>query len=463
MTYTSLYYFVLLISVFVAYYIVPSRHRWIVLLGGSAIFIYFAGGIWSVLFIYFSAIVTYFAGLLFQTKKTYKGFLVASVIVVVFLTFRYANYLYMNLVNSSGRIITIAAPIGLSFYTLSLIGYMIDVYHGCVVAEKNALKFCLFVSFFPHILQGPIARYDQLSSQLYNNTKLEYERVTRATQLILWGIIKKLVIADRLGIFVDTIYAGFHQYGFVEIFMAVVFYGVQLYADFSGCVDISRGTAELFGIRLINNFQEPYFARSVSEFWRRWHISLSSWLKDYIYIPLGGNRMGVARKYVNILIVFIVSGLWHGTGITFLFWGLLHGVYQVLEGVFHLKSDKPICVIRTFLLVDFAWLFFRAENMTSAFQMIERALKHVNLWAFFDGSLYNCGLDAKNLGLAIIGILVLGMVDYWHKNGIAIRDVLAKQHIAIRWFVYMMAIFVALIFGEYGYGYNAADFIYMQF
>jgi len=250
--------------------------------------------------------------------------------------------------------------------------------------RKNPAKFTLFMAFFPQILQGPIPRFGQLAPQLYAPHRFRYETFCSGMQLMLWGYIQKMVIADRAAVLVDYVYGNAEQFYGITLLTASLFYSLQIYADFSGCVDIERGTAEMFGIDLAKNFERPYFATSIQDFWRRWHISLSSWLRDYVYIPLGGNRKGLARKYVNILIVFFVSGLWHGVGLHFLFWGLLHGAYQVagalwqrIRTAFAARRKKPaqvlsparLCVRRawkiffTFNLVNLAWIFFRVPSL----------------------------------------------------------------------------------------------------
>ena len=298
------------------------------------------------------------------------------------------------------------------------------------------MKFALYTSWFPHILQGPIARYGMLSQTLYSGISVTYHSFTFGFQLVLWGIAKKLIIADRAYIFVNEVYTNYQNYGFVEIVFATILYGIQLYADFSACVDISRGVSEIFGIKLSPNFEQPYFATSIKDFWRRWHMSLSSWLRGYVYIPLGGSRCSSVKRYVNIFLTFIVSGIWHGVGLQFLVWGALHGVYQIvgdltqdakrqLKKQIHLdwtgKTAHVVNCVITFILVDFAWLFFRAKSLTDAIDMLKTAGSNINLWVIFDNSLYGMGISQREMYLLFFCICIMFYVDYIHEKQIS-RD-----------------------------------------
>jgi D-alanyl-lipoteichoic acid acyltransferase DltB (MBOAT superfamily) len=295
---------------------------------------------------------------------------------------------------------------------------------------------------------------------------------------MLWGYCKKMVIADRASIFVGEVYQNATTAGGTELLIASFLYTVQIYADFSGCVDIARGVAELFGIELAENFRVPYFSTSINEFWRRWHISLSSWFRDYVYIPLGGNRKGTIRRWLNVMIVFFLSGIWHGAGWTYIIWGMLHGVYQVIGAILDplkAKIKKAIScvwsehvwrgmeVIVTFCLVNFAWIFFRAENISVAKEIIQGIFLRPSPWILTDGTLYTFGIERQNFFVLMMFIVVLIVVDYMHYKKISIRDRLAEQSGLIRWIIYYVAIFAIILWGAYGSGYNVADFIYMNF
>ena len=367
-------------------------------------------------------------------------------------------------------------PLGISFYTLQVIGYCIDVYREKYKAERNIFKYALFVSFFPHIIQGPIARFDQLAWQLSTPHKFEYNNVKFGLQLMLYGFFKKLVIADRVAILVNQVFNNYIDYSGLQFLIAAIFYSIQIYTDFSGCVDICRGVAQTFGINLARNFEHPYTSKSIAEFWRRWHMSLSSWFRDYIYIPLGGNRKGNSRKYLNVVIVFLVSGLWHGVGVHFIIWGLIHGMYQVIGFIIKPIKDKVYDLMKvdrntfsfklgqtivTFLLTTFAWIFFRA-NTKQAVYIIVSIFTDFNLNTILTDSLFTLGLSWKQFMISIIGIAVLIMVSMLQKK-FSIREKLASQTLWFRWSIYLTAILVIVIFGVYGPGYSGQQFIYMQF
>lgn len=371
---------------------------------------------------------------------------------------------------------SLVLPLGISFYTLQAISYVVDVYRKTIPAERNLAKLLLYLTFFPTIMQGPISRYGQLGPQLWTPHPFDWERMHSGFSLALWGFFKKMVIADRAAMLVDSVFASGSEIEGFAAALGVLCYAIQIYADFSGCVDICRGISEVLGIDLVENFKHPYFSTSIKDFWRRWHISLSSWLKDYVYIPLGGNRHGSFRKYLNVLIVFGVSGIWHGVGLNFFIWGLLHGLYQVLDGLTSGLRTKALAFCQvdpmtfsfrfgqrlwTFVLVAFAWIFFRASTCADAWSVIRRMFVW-NPWTWTDGSYLKYGLDAKDLDVLVISMVVLIVVSILQERG-SVRQMLRKQTLWFRWTIYLLGVFATLIFGIYGPGYNAAQFIYMQF
>ncbi len=295
---------------------------------------------------------------------------------------------------------------------------------------------------------------------------------------MLWGYFLKLVVADRVAIVVNTVYGDYAQYGGVYIIVASVLFAFQIYCDFAGYSTIAIGAAEILGFSLMENFNCPYFSLSIGEFWRRWHICLSSWFRDYLYIPLGGNRKGTTRKYVNLMIVFLVSGLWHGAAGTYVVWGFIHGVYQVIGGltkpmrnqcnqIFALKPDsighKALSALITFILVDFAWIFFRAESLSAAIEMIKSMVHLGNISILWNGALYDLGIGFKSFLVLMFGIAVLLFADFMKYKGIQIRKVILEQELWCRWLCYLsMALFI-LVFGIWGGSYDAASFIYFQF
>jgi D-alanyl-lipoteichoic acid acyltransferase DltB (MBOAT superfamily) len=349
-----------------------------------------------------------------------------------------------------------------------------DVYRHDVVPEKNFLKYALFVSFFPQLVAGPIERSSNLIHQISERHYFDARRIARGLCLMLWGFFLKLVIADRAAIFVNTIYndpTNYNHFGFVSM-LATVLFAFQIYCDFASYSDIARGAAEVMGFSLMKNFDTPYFSQSVAEFWRRWHISLSSWFRDYLYIPLGGNRKGVVRKYINLMIVFCVSGLWHGASWNFVIWGALNGFYQVFGALLlplrKKRSAEPVFstwlgkVLITFALICFSWIFFRANSTADAITIL-KGMTHLNPWAFTNGTLLRCGLDWANWGILIVSLLVLLGVSTAKYRNVDIRGWFFRQGLWFQYLTILVAVAVVLVFGIYGSNYNASQFIYFQF
>ncbi len=372
----------------------------------------------------------------------------------------------------------IMLPVGISFYTFQALSYTIDVYRDDIYAERNFFRYALFVAFFPQLVAGPIERSKNLLRQLAEPKRFDFENMREGLLLMLWGFFLKIVLADRIAIFVDTVYADILTFSGYYLIIATMLFAVQIYCDFSGYSTIAMGTAKILGITLIENFDAPYLSISVAEFWRKWHISLTSWFKDYLYIPLGGGRKGKIKKYANKLIVFLISGLWHGAQGSYILWGGVNGLYQVIAEIlqpirnrivqlFHLNRNslahKLVHVIGTFILVDFSWIFFRASSITEAFSIITSIVTEKNPWILFDGSLYSCGLDSKNYWLMIISIIILLIVDFCKHKGIIIRDIVVKQDWWARVLFYIFAVMFIFIFGIYGPSYDASSFIYFQF
>ena len=468
------------------YYLLPKRIRIYWLLPASYYF-YMCWNVKYVLLILTSTLVTYGCGRLLAGKKekwvVWLGMLVNLGILGYF---KYFNF-FLDTIGSLAKAFhvelnvpqyDILLPVGISFYTFQALGYMIDVYRGEIEAERNFFRYALFVSFFPQLVAGPIERSGNLLSQLKEDEKFSFDGIREGLMLMLWGFFLKIVLADRIAIFVDRVYGEPTSFGGWYIVMATIFFGVQIYCDFYGYSVIAKGAAKILGIRLMENFDAPYLATSVGEFWRRWHISLTSWFKDYLYIPLGGSRKGVARKYINKLIVFLVSGLWHGASLSFVVWGGINGLYQVIGEALMPLRDRLVRVLRlnrdsighrilhavvTFVLVDFAWLFFRAGTMEQAGIMLREMFSVRNPWILMDGSIYLCGLDAKNFWLMIICMGVLLFADLCKYRKISLTQVITKQDLWCRYLVLIFAVCFILVFGIWGSGYDAAGFIYFQF
>lgn len=385
--------------------------------------------------------------------------------------------------NFFGRL-GLAAPIGISFYTLQAAGYLLDVFWGKYPAEKNLAQYAVFVSFFPNILSGPIERGNHFLPQLRHVLEmrrrelLEYDRIVQGMISVLFGFFLKMIIADRACILVDHLYDMYEYGNSFTMLMAALFYSIQIYCDFASYSCIAAGVAQIFGFTLIRNFRQPYFAAGISDFWRRWHISLSSWLKDYVYIPLGGNRRGMLRKYCNLLLVFLVSGLWHGGAPHFLVWGALHGVCQIAEDCY--KRLKKRCLkggrlpferlrrfgarLLTFLAVSLLWIFFRSDTVEIARVCLFNLFTGWQGFYYVKDFFFVMGLDQVQMTLALFFIAVLLVIDLISEKKKKEASVwIYESPLPVRWGICIGMVLAVAIFGMYGSGYDAASFIYVNF
>lgn len=460
-----------IISLFI-YYLVPKKCRWWVLLAASMVF-YVWSVPWGLVYLLFSAGTTYSYG---KWGKRKKGALVLTIAVnlAVLLTVKFYP---LGEAKLGFPALSLIVPMGISFYTLQVIAYCVDIYRGKIEGQQNFFKYLLFVSFFPQILQGPIPRYEALGEQLYEGHSFDYRNVKFGFQLILWGMFLKMVIADRAAIFVNAVFPEYHFYEGTVLAVAAVLYSIQLYTDFLGCVCIAMGAARTFGVKLETNFERPYLAVSVKDFWRRWHISLSSWLRDYVYIPLGGNRKGKIRKYGNLLVTFLVSGIWHGAGFQYLFWGFLQGFYQILGEILEpirkmlrktlkIREEGRIWLLWrrfcTFLLITASWVIFRAADLRSGLSILKRILTDWTPWVLFDGSLYEFGIGVRSFFAWLLCVILLIVLEHRQEKG-SIREWLEGQHLIVRWGIYLGGIALVAVLGVYGPGYRATQFLYGQF
>ena len=497
MLFNSQEFLIFLPIVVLIYYRIPDRVKYLWLLVCSYYF-YMCWNARYALLLLFSTAVTYASGLLLDLAKTklpeggrrlrcQKAVVSLSFILnlAVLFFFKYSNFAlravtgFFSYLRIGIRLPTfdVLLPVGISFFTFQALSYTMDVYRGEIRAEKNFFRYALFVSFFPQLVAGPIERSGNLLRQLAQPQKFSFERARDGLLLILWGFFLKIVLADRIAIFVDAVYSDYSTYAGFYILAATILFAVQIYCDFSGYSVIAVGTAEILGIRLMENFHAPYLSRSVAQFWRNWHISLTSWFKDYLYVPLGGGRKGKPRKYINKMIVFLVSGLWHGANFSFVVWGGLNGLYQILGEIsapvrdrlvrlFHLNRDSPghklFQTALTFALVDSSWIFFRADGLRNSLEII-KSMFTFNPWILTDGSLYECGLDHKNFALMLICIAVLIFADLCKRRNVRIREVVARQDWWFRSLFFVFSVCFILTFGIWGPGYNAVNFIYFQF
>lgn len=449
MGFTSLAFLVFFPIVWVIYLVLPGRFRAAWLLAASYVFLG-SFGLKYLAVLIGSTLVTWAAGLLLGKKGKW-----ATVIFTAVLVFHVAALCFFKYNRSN-----IALPIGISFYTFQAIGYLTDVYRGTVQAEQNLLNFALFQAFFPKLVQGPIERSGNLLLQIQNIQELpvrDAERIRENGLLLLWGLCEKLLIADRIAIPVNAVYSQFGAFGGVEILLVTVLYAFQIYCDFAGYTDMARGIAGMLGFDLLTNFKRPYQADSVQDFWRRWHLSLSSFLRDYVYIPLGGSRKGRFRRAINILITFGVSGVWHGTGFHFLLWGLLHGVGQIFD-IRNWKMPRAVKRILIFLFIDATWMVFRVNSLGDLKGMLLVILTNFRLQDFA-----GMQLGGFEWVLLSLGILVVIMKDIWNEKGFGFRGWILERNAVVRCLIYTALIGAVLVFGVYGAAYDTSGFLYTQY
>lgn len=478
MSYISFVFFGFLLLTLLCYYIAPQKVRPYVLLCASIIF-YACSGLSNLLYLMALIILSYFTARLLQKISTHR-----PLVLVVYLLLTVGLLVYSNFINytlkaiaslTGGQVLSVRVlvPLGVSFFTLQAVGYVVDVYREKYSVERNFFKFALFLSYFPIIVQGPISRLDQLGTQLFQGHKFDYTGVKQGLLLMGWGLFKKLVIANRAAVFSDAVFGNYRSYSGLSVVLGVLMYTLQIYTDFSGCVDICRGVSEMFGIQIINNFRHPYFSRSVKEFWRRWHISLSSWLRDYVYIPLGGNRKGTVRKYCNLMATFLVSGLWHGVGLHYLVWGFYHGVCQIIGDLLRAPKNRLVKKLKirsdvfsyrfaqqitTFALIAYSWLLFRADGLRAAFSMTRSLFTGL----FSTAQLSAVFGDMADVVVLLISTVLLFIVSLLQQKYNLCNEI-EKQNLWFRWSFYLALLFTTIIFGVYGAGYDASNFLYMQF
>ncbi|MEA5079187.1 MAG: MBOAT family O-acyltransferase [Anaerolineaceae bacterium] len=491
MALTSFLFLLFLFITLVFYYILPKKFRWVWLLLASLAFVAFAD-IKFVFVLVLATLISYFAGILISKtseRKNKKIFLLSGIILNLCLlfSFKYLNFFigsFSQVLNFAGITrqygpIDLFLPLGISFYTFQAISYLVDVNNDVIPAEKNIGQYLLYLSFFPKFISGPIERGGNLLPQLHSQKPFEYQRFLDGLVRIGWGFFKKLVIADRLAIVVNTVFSKPGEFYSPQLIVAILAFSFQVYIDFSAYTDIAIGSARLFGIDLTENFNLPYLATSVTDFWRRWHISLTSWLRDYIFIPLNfaaRRKRSSFYKYMNIIIVFLVSGIWHGANWTFIVWGLLHGVYQVIEAATQKVRDQFVKkfnidrqsfghkfwqVTFTFFLVSFAWIFFRANSLQDAFLIIGKTFSANAITTNAAWNFMKLGLSAPDGRIALIALAIFAILECSRYKTNMIQD-LNRQPLVFRWFVYFILIFAVIFFGFFGTS-TPQSFIYAQF
>lgn len=456
MGFTSLAFLLFFLIVWFFYLMLPGRFRTVWLLLASYVFLGSFKFSW-LLVLLASTLTTYICGLSLERlreagekKRRAAGFLLAFAVGVHVLALSFFKFNRFQ----------ILLPVGLSFYTFQAIGYLADIWRGEEKAEKNFLVFALFQAFFPKLVQGPIERSGNLLRQireLPQKRVRDIERIRSGGLLILWGLTEKLLIADRIAIPVNAVYSQFGAFGGVEIVLATFLYAFQIYCDFCGYTDIARGTAEILGFDLLCNFRRPYLADSIQDFWRRWHLSLSSWLRDYVYIPLGGSRKGKLRRGINIMATFLISGIWHGTGLHFLVWGGLHGLGQVFD-IKNWHLPRWMKRVLVFLFVDLTWMVFRVNSLGDLKGMLLIIFQN-----FRPGDFAGMQLVPFEWLLVVLGILLVTGKDLANERGIALRPWILSRNAVARCLIYTGLISAVVIFGVYGAAYDTSGFLYTQF
>lgn len=524
MTYNSLQFILFFAAFLILYLLMPRvRLRQAVILIGNIIFYKLAGGFNMLAVLIGTSLVVYVTGRIIEHiyagcetkkegltpkeaaalfagyKKRAKKFLLLAFFVILGILFyvklgKLFGFKEVARISQLFALKRILVPLGISYYTFSSVGYLLDIYWKKAKCEHDYFKLLVCMTYFPHIVQGPIGRYDKLLKQFGELPGFSYERVCFGLQRMLWGFFKKMVVADRLTLYTAAVFAAPESFAGFEVLLAAVLCAAELYADFSGCMDIVIGAAETMGVALEENFKRPFFSKSAAEFWRRWHITLGAWFKDYVYMPIAmsprfmkasvnvrkkrGNRAGqIFSSAIPLAIVWILTGLWHGTGADYIAWGCYWGVLIILGAVLapdfkkwteRLRIDtgsfgwRLFQMLRTYFLFVIGRMFTVTGSLQGFAALVRGLFKEHRVWALFDGSLYTHGLDYKNFCVALAGILLIWISDMLGEH-MRIREALAKQPLVLRWLVYYGGIVLVLIFGMYGASYDASSFVYGGF
>ncbi len=470
MLFNSLEFVIFLPLVIILYFITPYRFRWILLLAASYYF-YMCWRVEYIILIITSTLIDYMSGIMMskiKEKRRRIKYLILSLLTNfgLLFSFKYYNFFadtsnlvfgYLNIYHHIPEL-KVLLPVGISFYTFQTLSYSIEVFQGKQEAEKHLGYFALYVAFFPQLVAGPIERFNRLAPQLKQKHDFSYDNLINGLRLILYGFFIKMVIADNISVYVDQIYNSPETYNTISVITGLIFYSFQIYSDFYGYSLIAIGSALIMGINIIDNFKTPYLAKNISEFWQRWHISLSTWFRDYLYFPLGGNKVKKLRWILNILIVFTVSGLWHGANWTFVFWGAIFGIIYLLEKAFNKTFNiKPVekkfsfkhilLALKTFSLVTIIWIFFRSQGLTQ-------------MKSIFHALFYNSNIPGKltidlKIWIFVIGFIISDIIlynnrfDKWCSN----------KPVILRWTIYGLLIYTIIVYS----GVENFPFIYFQF
>jgi len=531
MSFISFEFAIFVIALLFVYYLFPAKYRWFVLLGASSVF-YALCGLKYIVYISFTIITTYFAAVFVEKiidkqnaylsenkgnlskdeKKEYKNKckknqrrIIAACILANFgilffikyanMVIAYFNY-YRLMYNGNTNFVPfldLVLPLGISFYTFQIIGYLIDVYYEKTKAEKNIFKLALFTSFFPQIVQGPISRFNDLAPELFEAKDFDFNNIKSGFYRIVWGLFKKLIIADRVGSYVYSSMDLSEYYKGGYILLGIFFYAFMIYSDFSGGIDITIGVSEMLGIKVKENFERPFFSKSISEYWNRWHITLGTWFKDYIFYPLSVNKkllklgkwfrnhkmQGIGKRiplYIPMLAVWVLTGMWHGSEMRYIYWGLLNCLFIILgtelkgtsEKIMNrLRINDEMFIMKLYRVIKTFWLmsFLRLLDINDSFEKAWNAFKYVfTEWGDFSfekiPQRYTLTMD--NLIIAFVGIFIMIAFDLIQRKG-SVRERIFKMPVFVQWIILSTLIVVVVLFGAYGIGYDAASFVYMQF
>ena len=510
---TSLWFFVFLFFALMIYYLAPRKWQWPVMLITSLAFIFLAVGFGALPFMLIAVLVPYFGARLIQKTKTPRqGRWILAVAILLLIAQLFLLKYYNNMlswINKGsqwtfeamlskvfGMNAALVAPVGISYFTLSAIGYMMDVYWGSYAPQRNVLKFSLFVLWFPRLVSGPFVQYSQQEAELFTSRPFDYQKVKFGMERLLWGVFKKLVLADTLAIYTKAVFGNTVEYQGFYIAVGIIFYAFQIYMDFSGCMDMVLGISEMFQVTMPENFRRPFFSHTMSEFWRRWHITLGEWSKDYILYPLQksglfvrmtasckkvfGNKTGKRiPTYLALAILWAIIGLWHGGTARYFFaagvlpWfilvfgQILKPFFSQITKRFKIKTDcfsyQLFGSIRTFVLMCLIWFFPVSNSLADGFLSIRRMFAIYNPWVLFDGSLLNLGLARIQYSMLFAGLLTVLVVGILQERGLKLRETLEEQNLLFQWFVLLTGLFAVIICGIYGPGYSVGEFIYGGF
>lgn len=487
MDFNSITFLLLFPIVSIVYYLIPfgMQRYWLLLI--DVLFYLFADCTYLPLLTGI-IVISYLGAIIIEKRRSASKIILATCIVLnlgILICFKYASFFCKSILSIipfnepsvPNFMSQLVMPLGVSFFTFQVIGYLIDVYRSRISAERNLIDYSIFVSFFPKLISGPIVKAESFLPQIKGEKCFDTELVKEGLITLAYGVFLKMVVADNIAYAIESAFSGIDTYSGMNLFVSMLLYSIQIYCDFNGYSQMAIGVSKILGYRLCENFQTPYLAQSVTEFWRRWHISLTSWFREYLYIPLGGNRKGKVRKDVNIMIVFLLSGLWHGASWHFVIWGGINGILLIVEDVLFPQVQKLFCwigidknrlgykairVTLTYIVISVTWLFFRFGCHDAIF-IIKKIIFNFSVEWILNCRFVNMFGESRNLAIILISLVVLLLFGICQKKSISIRRILFEQQLLVRWTAYLVILGVIICCGAYGEGYEQTEFIYFQF